>query len=63
VPADINAIGGNLVAMHLQWAALNGLVKVIDLFIQHGANPRLFDTEGYNGLHYVTHSSNCWDLL
>jgi hypothetical protein len=28
--------------------------KVIDLLIQRGANPRIFDTEGYNCLHSVT---------
>ncbi len=37
----------------LQWAARNGLVEVIDLLIQHGANPQLFDTEGYNCFHSV----------
>ena len=35
---------GNLVATPLQWAARNGL----DLLIQQGANPRLFDIEGYS---------------
>jgi palmitoyltransferase ZDHHC13/17 len=38
-------------------------VNVIDLLIQHGADPRLFDTEGYNCLHSVTHSSSYWALL
>ena len=61
--ADINVIGGKVVVTPLQWAARNGLVKVIDLLVQHGANPRLFDIEGYNYLHSVTRSSDYWVLL
>ncbi|KAN0120574.1 Ankyrin repeat-containing domain protein, partial [Russula decolorans] len=61
--ADVNAIGGKSVATPLQYAARNGLVKVIDLLVQHGANPCIFDTEGYNCLHSATHSSNYWALL
>ena len=56
--ADINVIGGKVVVTPLQWAARNGLVKVIDLLVQHGANPRLFDIDGYNYLHSATHSSD-----
>ena len=61
--ADVNAVGGELIATPLQWAARNGLVETIHLLIKHGANPRLFDTQGFNCIHSTTHSSNYWALL
>jgi ankyrin repeat protein len=40
-----------------------GLVEVIDLRIQHGANPRLVNPKDFSCLHSVTHSSDQWALL
>jgi hypothetical protein len=56
--ADVNALGGNIPATPLQWAARKGLVKIIDLLIQHGANLHLVDPKGFSCLHSVTHSSD-----
>ena len=61
--AEVNAFGGSVPATPLQWAARNGLVEVIDLLIQHGANPRLVDPKDFSCLHSVTHSSDQWALL
>jgi ankyrin repeat protein len=47
----------------LHWAGRTGHVETIDLLIQHGANPHLFDSQGYNCLHSVVHSSNYWAVL
>jgi ankyrin repeat protein len=60
--SEINAVGGNLVATPLQWAARNGMVETIDLLIKRDANPHLFDAQGFNCLHAITHSSNYWAL-
>ena len=50
-------------ATPLQWAARKGLVEVIDLLIQHGANPRLVDSQDFSCLHSATHSSEYRALL
>jgi palmitoyltransferase len=60
---DVNTFGGNVPATPLQWAARKGLVKIIDLLIQRGANPRLVDPQDFSCLHSVTHSSNFWAVL
>ena len=60
---DVNAFGGSVPATPLQWAARKGLVNIIDLLIQHGANPRLVDSQDVSCLHSVTHSSNYWAVL
>ena len=61
--AEVNALGGSLPATPLQWAARKGLVVIMDLLIQHGANPRLVNSKDFSCLHSVTHSSDCWALL
>lgn len=61
--AEVNAIGGELSATPLQWAARNGMVRTIDLLLRHGADPRLLDVQGFSCLHSVTHSSNYRALL
>jgi palmitoyltransferase len=47
----------------MQWAARNGYTYVIQLLIAHGADPNIKDTQGYNTLHLVTHSSSVMPLL
>ncbi|KAF8256806.1 hypothetical protein EI94DRAFT_1693750 [Lactarius quietus] len=47
----------------MQWAARNGYLYVIQLLIAHGADPNIRDTQGYNTLHLVTHSSSIMPLL
>ncbi|KAL4077498.1 hypothetical protein J3A83DRAFT_4214067 [Scleroderma citrinum] len=61
--ADIDAVGGDLQATPLQWAARNGYLYVIHLLISHNADPTFADTQGYNSLHLVTHSSSVMPLL
>jgi palmitoyltransferase ZDHHC13/17 len=61
--AEVDALGGDLVATPMQWAARNGYLYVIQLLIAHGADPNIKDTQGYNTLHLVTHSSSIMPLL
>ncbi|CAK5271098.1 unnamed protein product [Mycena citricolor] len=61
--AEVDALGGDLVATPLQWAARNGYLYVIQLLIAHGADPTITDSQGYNSLHLVTHSSSVMPLL
>jgi hypothetical protein len=61
--ADVDALGGDLVATPMQWAARNGYLYVIHLLISHGADPSVQDSQGYNTLHLVTHSSAVMPLL
>ena len=61
--AEVNAIGGKIRGTPLHWATRKGLVRIMDILIQHGANPRLLDVLGYSSLHSVTHSSRSWALL
>lgn len=61
--AEIDAIGGDLQATPLQWAARNGYLYIVQLLISHNADPTITDTQGYNSLHLVTHSSSVMPLL
>ncbi|PPQ88419.1 hypothetical protein CVT25_011221 [Psilocybe cyanescens] len=61
--AEVDALGGDLVATPMQWAARNGYLYVIQLLIAHGADPTISDSQGYNSLHLVTHSSSIMPLL
>ena len=59
----MDALGGDLVATPMQWAARNGYLYVIQLLIAHNADPNIADDQGYNTLHLVTHSSSIMPLL
>ncbi|CAA7262320.1 unnamed protein product [Cyclocybe aegerita] len=61
--AEVDAQGGDLVATPMQWAARNGYLYVIHLLISHNADPTITDSQGYNSLHLVTHSSSIMPLL
>ncbi|KAI3614840.1 palmitoyltransferase akr1 [Moniliophthora roreri] len=61
--AEVDALGGDLVATPMQWAARNGYLYVIHLLISHNADPTITDSQGYNTLHLVTHSSSVMPLL
>lgn len=41
----------------------NGYLYVIQLLISHNADPTIVDSQGYNTLHLVTHSSSVMPLL
>ncbi|KAJ6626002.1 hypothetical protein B0H10DRAFT_569190 [Mycena sp. CBHHK59/15] len=47
----------------MQWAARGGYLYVIQLLVSHGADPTIADSQGYNALHLVTHSSSIMPLL
>ncbi|KAJ2931938.1 hypothetical protein H1R20_g5163, partial [Candolleomyces eurysporus] len=61
--AEVDALGGDLVATPMQWAARNGYLYIIHLLIAHNADPTITDSQGYNTLHLVTHSSSIMPLL
>ena len=61
--AEVNVLGGNCPATPLQWASRKGLVEIMDLLIQHGANPRLVDSQDFSCIHSVTQSSDYSALL
>ena len=61
--AEVDALGGDLVATPIQWAARNGYLYIIHLLISHNADPNITDAQGYNALHLVTHSSSIMPLL
>lgn len=61
--ADIDPIGGDLLATPLQWAARNGHLPAMHLLLSRSADPSIRDAQGYNTLHLVTHSSGVMALL
>jgi palmitoyltransferase len=61
--AEVDALGGDLVATPMQWASRNGYLYIIQLLIAHNADPTICDSQGYNTLHLVTHSSSIMPLL
>jgi palmitoyltransferase ZDHHC13/17 len=61
--AEVDALGGDLVATPMQWAARNGYLYIIQLLITHNADPTITGAQGYNTLHLVTHSSSLMSLL
>lgn len=61
--AEIDAKGGELIATPLHWAARSGHLYVIINLLQKGADPLLTDSQGFNALHLITHSSNVMALL
>lgn len=56
--AQVDSRGGDLAATPLHWAAKYGLVYIVHLLIQHGADPLRSDSQGFNALHLAVHSSN-----
>ncbi|THH12426.1 hypothetical protein EW146_g7710 [Bondarzewia mesenterica] len=61
--AEVDALGGDLMATPMQWAARGGYLYVIQLLVAHNADPNIKDSQGYNTLHLVTHSSTIMPLL
>jgi len=61
--AEVDPIGGDLMATPLQWAARNGHLYVVHLLLSRGADPNLKDTQGFNTLHLITHSSAVMPVL
>lgn len=61
--AQVDALGGDLLASPLQWAARNGHVYVLELLSSRGADPTITDSQGFNALHLTVHSSAVMPLL
>ncbi|KAL0566709.1 palmitoyltransferase akr1 [Marasmius crinis-equi] len=61
--AEVDALGGELLATPLQWAVAHGYLFVMRLLISHNADPTITDLRGYNALHVATHSGNVVSLL
>ncbi len=51
---NVDQVGGELESTPLNWAARSGHVQMVILLMQHGANPRMFDIEGFSTLHLAT---------
>lgn len=51
---EIDSIGGELETTPLNWAARSGHVQMCILLMQHGANPNLYDVEGFSTIHVAT---------
>ena len=60
--ADVNAKGGEAVATPAMWAAQRCNYYVVNLLLQHGADPILTDGQGYNILHLATFDGNVFLL-
>ncbi|KAF4119385.1 palmitoyltransferase ZDHHC13/17 [Geosmithia morbida] len=56
--AEINRKGGESVATALQWAAQRCHYYTVNLLLQHGADPLITDSQGYNTLHISTFNGN-----
>ncbi|KAF9438911.1 palmitoyltransferase akr1 [Entomortierella beljakovae] len=61
--AEVDAVGGELVATPLHWCSRNGHLYMAKLLIKYGADPLLQDCQGFNALHLATHSSNAMLVL
>ena len=61
--AEIDALGGDLVATPMQWAARSKNLQILRLFLKHGASPTIRDSQEYNILHCVTHTHAVIPLL
>lgn len=61
--AEIDALGGELVASPLQWACRSGHLYIIHLLLSKGADPLIEDAQGFNALQLVVHSSSVMPLL
>ncbi|KAJ3099103.1 hypothetical protein HDU97_003482 [Phlyctochytrium planicorne] len=61
--AEIDAVGGELMATPLQWAARNGHVQMVTFLLQRGASPTIKDNQGYNSLHLAAHAGHAMMIV
>jgi ankyrin repeat protein len=61
--AEINNKGGESIATPLQWAAQRCHYYTVHLLLQHGADPLISDSQGYNTLHISTFNGNVFLLV
>jgi hypothetical protein len=60
--SDVNAKGGEAIATPAMWAAQRCNTYIVQLLLQHGADPLLTDAQGYNILHLATFDGNVFLL-
>lgn len=60
--ADVNKKGGESVATPAMWAAQRCHYYVVNLLLDHGADPLITDVQGYNILHLATFEGNVFLL-
>ncbi|PNS20140.1 hypothetical protein CAC42_5590 [Sphaceloma murrayae] len=61
--ANPNAKGGDAVATPVLWASRKCQLDVVNLLLEHGADPLITDDAGYNLLHCVTLDGNVFQLV
>ncbi|RKP06523.1 ankyrin repeat-containing domain protein, partial [Thamnocephalis sphaerospora] len=61
--AEIDAVGGDLLATPLHWACRKGHLQVSAMLLERGADPTKSDAQGFNALHLAVHSSNALLVL
>lgn len=61
--AEVDAKGGQSVATPMMWAIQRGHYYVVNLLLQHGADPMLMDTHGYSSLHLATFDNNLFTIV
>ena len=61
--APINAKGGDAVATPVLWAAKRCNYYVVNLLLDHGADPLLTDDQGFNLLHSATLDGNVYQIV
>jgi hypothetical protein len=59
----VNAKGGDAVATPVLWAAKRCHYYVVNLLLEHGADPLLTDDQGFNLLHSATLDGNVYQLV
>ncbi|KAH7062845.1 AFG1-like ATPase-domain-containing protein [Paraphoma chrysanthemicola] len=60
--APINAKGGDAVATPVLWAAKRCNYYIVNLLLDHGADPLLTDDQGFNLLHSATLDGNVYQI-
>lgn len=61
--ADPNARGGDALATPVLWASKKCQLGIVNLLLQHGADPLVADDAGYNLLHCATLDGNVFQLI
>jgi hypothetical protein len=61
--APVNAKGGDAIATPVLWAAKRCHYYVVNLLLEHGADPLLTDDQGFNLLHSATLDGNVYQLV
>ncbi|KAJ3326283.1 palmitoyltransferase akr1 [Boothiomyces sp. JEL0866] len=61
--AELDALGGDLVATPFHWAARSGHVQMVTLLYAKGANLYIKDSQGYNALHLAVHAGHAMMIV